>query len=63
MGGIFMNADGTANFPDGEIFTGPVEDSVNGWVNFTYPAYLSGNDGQGRRSWSSKGRGGQGYCR
>jgi aminopeptidase len=34
----FVNADGTKNFPDGEIFTGPVEDSVNGWVRFTYPA-------------------------
>jgi aminopeptidase len=24
--------------PDGEVFTGPVEESVNGWVHFTYPA-------------------------
>ncbi|RMF03044.1 MAG: aminopeptidase, partial [Chloroflexi bacterium] len=38
-GRTFLNACGTANFPDGEIFTGPVEDSVNGWVKFTYPAY------------------------
>jgi aminopeptidase len=28
--------------PDGEIFTGPVEDSVNGWVRFTYPAVQLG---------------------
>ncbi len=40
----FMNACGTANFPDGEIFTGPVEDSVNGWVKFTYPALHGGNE-------------------
>ncbi|MEM7033079.1 MAG: aminopeptidase [Chloroflexota bacterium] len=40
----FLNACGTANFPDGEIFTGPVEDSVNGWVNFTYPAYFMSNE-------------------
>ena len=40
----FKNACGRANFPDGEIFTGPVEDSVNGWVNFTYPAYFGGNE-------------------
>jgi len=40
----FENAAGTANFPDGEIFTGPVEDSVNGWVKFTYPAYYRGNE-------------------
>ncbi len=40
----FLNASGHANFPDGEIFTGPVEDSVNGWVKFTYPAYYGGNE-------------------
>ncbi len=40
----FINTDGKANFPDGEIFTGPVEDSVNGWVKFTYPAYYGGNE-------------------
>ncbi len=43
-GRAFLNADGRANFPDGEIFTGPVEDSVNGWVKFTYPAYHGGNE-------------------
>jgi aminopeptidase len=46
-GRTFENACGTANFPDGEIFTGPVEDSVNGWVKFTYPAYYQGNEVQG----------------
>jgi aminopeptidase len=34
----FENACGQTNLPDGEIFTGPVEESVNGWVRFTYPA-------------------------
>jgi aminopeptidase len=42
-GRIFENADGKFNFPDGEIFTGPVEDSVNGWVRFTFPAIYHGN--------------------
>lgn len=42
-GRLFENADGLANMPDGEIFTGPVEDSVNGWVRFTYPAIYQGN--------------------
>ena len=37
-GRTFMNSIGHFNMPDGEIFTGPVEDSVNGWVKFTYPA-------------------------
>ncbi len=39
----FVSADGTANFPDGEFFTGPVEDSVNGWVKFTFPLVYQGN--------------------
>jgi aminopeptidase len=38
----FLNAGGRRNMPDGEIFTGPVEDSVNGWVRFTYPSIVSG---------------------
>ena len=31
----FKNASGENNMPDGEIYTGPVEDSANGWVHFT----------------------------
>ena len=42
-----MNADGKRNFPDGEIYTGPVEDSVNGWVKFTYPAIKDGREVEG----------------
>ena len=38
----FVNAAGEHNMPDGEIYTGPVEDSVNGWVRFTYPAMTQG---------------------
>ncbi|NWF65633.1 MAG: aminopeptidase, partial [Chloroflexi bacterium] len=45
----FLNATGKINFPDGEIFTGPVEDSVNGWVKFTYRAYYHDNEGIGAR--------------
>ncbi len=44
---VFINADGKKNFPDGEIFTGPVEDSVNGWVRFTYPAVYGGREVEG----------------
>lgn len=46
-GRLFKNAGGKENFPDGEIFTGPVENSVNGWVRFTYPAYYRGNEVKG----------------
>jgi aminopeptidase len=34
----FEGASGRLNFPDGEIYTSPVEESVNGWVRFAYPA-------------------------
>ena len=35
-GRTFIAADGKHNMPDGEFFTGPVEDSVKGEVTFTY---------------------------
>jgi aminopeptidase len=38
----FVNGCGTHNMPDGEIYTGPVEDSINGWVNFSFPAIYNG---------------------
>jgi aminopeptidase len=33
----FINCDCKVNVPDGEIFTGPVEDSMEGHVSFSYP--------------------------
>ncbi|RMF49526.1 MAG: aminopeptidase, partial [Anaerolineae bacterium] len=39
---VFMNSSGRFNMPDGEVYTGPVENSVNGWVRFTYPAIYGG---------------------
>lgn len=41
-GRIFMNGDGHYNFPDGEFFTGPVEDAVNGYIRFSFPASFNG---------------------
>jgi aminopeptidase len=35
---------GTVNFPDGEIFTSPVEASVNGHVHFNYPSDYGGRE-------------------
>jgi aminopeptidase len=46
-GRTFVNSDGKRNMPSGEIFTGPVEDSVNGWVRFTYPAIRGGREVDG----------------
>jgi aminopeptidase len=36
-GRTWVAADGHENFPDGEVFTGPVETSVEGTIRFTYP--------------------------
>ncbi len=41
-GRIWENCDGTKNFPDGEVFTGPVEDSTNGHVRFSFPVVAYG---------------------
>ncbi|NOK60447.1 MAG: aminopeptidase [Chloroflexi bacterium AL-W] len=46
-GRTFINSDGKKNMPSGEIFTGPVEESVNGWVHFTYPAIRGGREVDG----------------
>jgi len=43
----FINAAGEHNMPDGEVFTGPVEDSVNGWVRFSFPAVYQGSEVDG----------------
>ena len=43
-GRTWVNADGRKNFPDGEIFTGPVEDSVNGMIRFRYPMVTDGRE-------------------
>ena len=40
----WINADGTKNMPDGEIFTGPVEDSVEGSVRFSFPVVTQGRE-------------------
>ena len=40
----FINCDGRANMPDGEVFTSPVEGSVEGRVRYTYPAVFRGRE-------------------
>ena len=43
-GRTWINSDGRRNFPSGEIFTGPLEDSAEGHVRFTYPAIAGGRE-------------------
>jgi aminopeptidase len=52
----FMNSTGTYNMPDGEIYTGPVEDSLNGWVKYTYPAIYGGVAVEGAELTFNRGR-------
>ena len=41
-GRTWIACDGKENFPDGEVFTGPVESSLEGTVRFSYPATFAG---------------------
>ena len=41
-GRTFINDDGHYNFPGGEFFTGPVEDSANGYIRYSFPASFAG---------------------
>lgn len=42
----WINCDGHENFPDGEVFTGPVVESVNGVIHFSFPAVHHGREVQ-----------------
>ena len=44
QGRTWVNCDGKVNFPDGEVFTGPVENSVNGTIRFTFPGIFQGQE-------------------
>jgi aminopeptidase len=52
----FMNSTGMYNMPDGEVYTGPVEDSLNGWVKYTYPAIYGGVAVEGAELTFNRGR-------
>ncbi len=52
----WINCDGQANMPDGEIFTGPIEDSVEGKIAFSFPACYSGREVHGVRLTFKKGK-------
>lgn len=55
-GRTFETSDGQYNFPDGEIFTSPVETSATGWVRFKYPAIHAGQEVEDIELWFEKGR-------
>ena len=48
-GRSWANSDGKRNMPSGEVFTGPLEDSAEGFVTFTVPASYQGRMVRGAR--------------
>jgi aminopeptidase len=40
----WISAAGRHNFPDGEVFTGPVEEATRGTVRFSFPAIYGGRE-------------------
>jgi len=52
----FINCCCHENVPDGEVFTGPVEDSIEGHVTFSYPTIYQGKEVTGVHLEFEKGR-------
>jgi aminopeptidase len=52
----WIKCDGHENFPDGEIFTGPIEDSLNGHIRYTYPACAYGREVEDVCLWFKDGK-------
>jgi aminopeptidase len=55
-GRVFINSDGRRNFPSGEFFTGPVEDSTEGVIQFDVPSSYGGHAIEGVRLVFHEGR-------
>lgn len=52
---IWMNSDGQTNMPSGEVYTGPIEDTVNGVAHFDYPAVYMGQEVRNITLWVENG--------
>jgi aminopeptidase len=52
----WINCAGTENFPDGEIFTSPLENTVEGRIRFSFPACYMGREVEDVRLEFKKGR-------
>lgn len=52
----WINSDGHRNFPSGEVFTGPHEDSVQGHVRYTFPTAHLGHEADDVHLWFEGGR-------
>ncbi len=52
----WVNCSGKLNFPDGEVFTGPVEDTVEGPIRFSFPGIYAGREIEDIRLTFGKGK-------
>ena len=43
-GRTWINCDGHMNFPDGEVFTGPIETATEGTIRYSFPAVHGGRE-------------------
>ena len=52
----WINCYGKENFPDGEIFTGPVENSAEGNISYSFPAAYGGRLVENIKLWFKRGK-------
>ncbi len=52
----WINCYGRENFPDGEVFTGPVESSAEGYISYSFPASHGGRIVKDIQLWFKKGK-------
>lgn len=52
----WVNCAGTENFPDGEVFTSPIENSAEGHIRYSFPAVYGGREVEDVRLWFKKGK-------
>lgn len=51
----WINSDGQTNMPSGEVYTSPVEDSVNGVIHYSFPCIYQGHEVEGVTLWVKDG--------
>jgi len=52
----WINCYGKENFPDGEVFTGPIEKSAEGYISYSFPASHGGREVNDIQLWFNKGK-------
>ena len=52
----WINCYGRENFPDGEVFTGPIENSAEGYISYSFPVSHGGREVDDIKLWFKKGK-------